>query len=100
LGGANNVSKVKKYSFLTEKGDAIVPPLLCMNQEYISALKSERGYPPVGSSGIWVCLLNKCEISNSYCGAMTRFGIRPCEKIQIIFNSDLKFVSVLSNVDK
>ena len=31
---------------------------------------------------------------------MTRFGIRPCEKIQIIFNSDLKFVSVLSNVDR
>jgi hypothetical protein len=24
------------------KGYAIVPPLLCMNQEYISALKSER----------------------------------------------------------
>jgi hypothetical protein len=24
-------------------------------------------YPPVGSSCIWVCLLNKCEISNSYC---------------------------------
>jgi hypothetical protein len=37
------------------------------------------GYPPVGSSriNIWVCLLNKCEISNSYCRAMTRFGIRP-----------------------
>jgi hypothetical protein len=32
----------KKYCFLTEKGDAIVPPLLCMNQEYISAVKSER----------------------------------------------------------
>ena len=38
------------------------------------------GYPLVGSSYIWVCLLNKCEISNSYCHAMTRFGIRPCEK--------------------
>ena len=58
------------------------------------------GYPPVRSSCIWVCLLHKCEISNSYCRAMTRFGIRPCEKIQIIFNSDLKFVSVLSNVDR
>ena len=55
------------------------------------------GYPPVGSSCIWVCLLNKCEISNSYCWAMTRFGIKPCEKI--IFNSDLKCLSVLSNVD-
>jgi uncharacterized membrane protein len=27
LGGANNVFKVKKYCSLTEKGDAIVPPL-------------------------------------------------------------------------
>jgi hypothetical protein len=57
------------------------------------------GYPPVGSSYIWVCLLNKCEISNSYCRAMTRFGIT-LKKFQIIFNSDLKFVSVLSNVDR
>ena len=56
------------------------------------------GYPPVGSSCIWVCLLNKCEISNSYCRAMMRFGIKPCE--QIIFNSDLKSLSVLSNVDR
>ena len=56
------------------------------------------GYPPVGSSRIWVCLLNKCEISNSYCRAMTRFGIKPCEKN--IFNSDLKCLSVLSNVDR
>jgi hypothetical protein len=40
--GANNVFKVNKYCFLTEKGDAIMPPLLCMNQEYISTLKSER----------------------------------------------------------
>ena len=47
----------------------------------------------------WVCLLNKCEISNCYCRAMTRFGINPCEKNTIIFNSDLKSVSVLSNVD-
>ena len=52
----------------------------------------------MGSSCIWVCLLNKCEISNSYCRAMTRFGIKPCE--QIIFNSDLKCLSVLSNVDR
>jgi hypothetical protein len=29
---------------------------------------------------------------------MTRFGIKPCEKI--IFNSDLKYLSVLSNVDR
>ena len=56
------------------------------------------GYHPVGSSCIWVCLLNKCEISNSYCRAMTRFGMKPCEKI--IFNSDLKCLSVLSNVDR
>ena len=41
LGGANNVFKVEKYCFRQKKGDAIVPPLLCMNQEYISALKSE-----------------------------------------------------------
>jgi hypothetical protein len=53
------------------------------------------GYPPVGSSCIWVCLLNKCEISNIYCRAMTRVGI-----IEIIFNSDLKCLSVLSNVDR
>ena len=33
-----------------------------------------------------------------YCRAMTRFGIKPCEKI--IFNSDLKCLSVLSNVDR
>ena len=38
------------------------------------------GYLPVGTSYIWVCLLNKCEIANSYCRAITRFGIRPCEK--------------------
>jgi hypothetical protein len=38
---ANNVSKVKN-TVLTEKGDAIMPPLLCMNQEYISTVKSER----------------------------------------------------------
>ena len=57
------------------------------------------GYPPgVGSSCIWVCFLNKGEISNSYCRAMTRFGIKPCEKI--IFNSDLKCLSVHSNVDR
>ena len=31
---------------------------------------------------------------------MTRFGIKPCEQIPIIFNSDLKSVSVLSNVDR
>ena len=37
LRGANNVFKGKIY-----KRYAIVPPLLCMNQEYISALKSER----------------------------------------------------------
>ena len=37
LGRTNNVFKAKTY-----KGHAIVPPLLCMNQEYISALKSER----------------------------------------------------------
>jgi hypothetical protein len=43
------------------------------------------GYPPVGSSCIWVCLLNKCEISNGYCHAMTRFGIRPCEQISNYF---------------
>jgi hypothetical protein len=49
----------------------------------------------VGSSCIWVCLLNKCEISNIYCRAMTRVGI-----IEIIFNSDLKCLSVLSNVDR
>jgi hypothetical protein len=48
----------------------------------------------------WVCLLNKCEISNCYCCAMTRFGIKLCEKNTIIFNSDLKSVSVLSNVDR
>ena len=56
------------------------------------------GYPPVGSSRLWVSLLNNCETSNSYCRAMTRFGIKPCEKI--IFNSDLNFLSVLSNVDR
>ena len=27
-----------------------------------------------------VCLLNKCEISNRYYRAMTRFGIKPCHK--------------------
>ena len=54
----------------------------------------------MSSSCIWVCLLNKCEISNSYCQAMMRFGIKPCEKFQIIFNSDLKCLSVLSNVDR
>jgi hypothetical protein len=48
----------------------------------------------------WVCLLNKCEISNCYCCAMTRFGIKLREKNTIIFNSDLKSVSVLSNVDR
>ena len=43
LGGANNVFKVENDCFLTEKkGDAIVPPLLSMNQLYISALKSEH----------------------------------------------------------
>ena len=47
-----------------------------------------------------VCLLNKCEISNCYCHAMTRFGIKQCEQNPIIFNSDLKSVSVLSNVDR
>jgi hypothetical protein len=28
----------------------------------------------------WVCLLGKCEISNGYCRAMTRFGIKLCEQ--------------------
>jgi hypothetical protein len=36
---------------------------------------------------------------NLYCCAMTRFGIKLCEKNTIIFNSDLKSVPVLSNVD-
>jgi hypothetical protein len=31
---------------------------------------------------------------------MTRFGIKPCQKIQINFNSSLKLVSVLSNADR
>jgi hypothetical protein len=31
---------------------------------------------------------------------MTRFGIKQCEQNPIIFNSDLKSVSVLSNVDR
>ena len=52
----------------------------------------------MGSLCIWVRLLNKCEISNSYCLAMTCFGIKPC--VQIIFNSDLNCLSVLSNVDR
>ena len=49
------------------------------------------GYAPMGASCIilWVCLLTKCEISSSYCRAMTRFGIKSCEK-NVIFNSDLK----------
>ena len=37
---------------------------------------------------LWVCLLNKCEISNSYCSAITRFGIKQYNTIN--FNSDLK----------
>jgi len=31
---------------------------------------------------------------------MTRFGIKRVKKIPIIFNSDLKFLTVLSNVDR
>ena len=42
LGGTNNVFKTNNFCFLTEKKDAIVPPLLSMNQDDISALKSER----------------------------------------------------------
>ena len=30
---------------------------------------------------------------------MTRFGLKPCQKNQINFNSNLKLVSVLSNAD-
>ena len=41
---------------------------------------------------LWVCLLNKCEISNSYRRVMTRFGIRQCEKKIVFINSDLIFV--------
>ena len=48
----------------------------------------------------WVCLLNKCEILNCYCRAMTRFGIKRVNKIPFIFNSDLISVSVHSNVDR
>ena len=45
------------------------------------------GYYPVGSSCLWVSLLSKCETSNSYCRAMsmTRFGMKPCEKISNYF---------------
>jgi hypothetical protein len=44
----------------------------------------------------WVCLLNKCEIQ-----PRRVFDIKPCrQKNTIIFNSDLKSVSVLSNVDR
>jgi hypothetical protein len=35
-------SKKRNTVFWQKKWDAIVPPLLCMNQEYISTLKSER----------------------------------------------------------
>ena len=66
--------------------------------EIINTMHVVLGYPPVGSSCIWVCLLNKCDISNSYCQAMACFGIIQCE--QIFFNSDLKCLSVLSNVDR
>jgi len=56
------------------------------------------GYTPVGSS--LVCLLNKCEISNS--------NILPCHDAfwckavwkKNIFNSDIKIFYVLSNVDR
>ena len=49
----------------------------------------------------WVCLLSKCEISNCYCRAMTCFWYKTVRKKNtIIFNSDLKSVSVLSNVDR
>jgi hypothetical protein len=58
------------------------------------------GYPPMGSLWIWVCLPNKCELSNSYCPAMMLFGIKPWEKISNYFQFFLKCVSVLSNVDR
>jgi len=32
--------------------------------------------------------------------AITRFGVKPCEKVQIILNSDLKILSLLSNVER
>ena len=38
----------------------------------------------------WVCLLNKCEISNCYCRAMTRFGIKPCKQKYNYFQFWLK----------
>ena len=50
------------------------------------ALKLALGYHPVGSSWLWVSLLNKCETSNSYCRAMTRFDIKPCGKISNYFH--------------
>ena len=50
--------------------------------------------------------IHYCEIetSNSYCRARTHFGVQQynCvkKKVQIIFNSDLKNSSVVSNVDR
>ena len=40
--GLITFSKQICFCFLTEKVDAIAPYLLCINQLYISALKSER----------------------------------------------------------
>ena len=68
-------------------------------------LRLALGYNPVGLSWLWVGLLNKCETSNSYCRAMTRFGIKPCGKIsnyfqffcQNIFFCTLKILSAPQN---
>jgi len=54
------------------------------------ALRLVHGYHSVGSSWLWVSLLNKCETSNSYCRAMTRFGIKPCWKISNYFQFSVK----------
>ena len=54
------------------------------------ALRLFQVYHSVGSSWLWVSLLNKCETSNSYFPAMTRCGIKPCWKISNYFQFPVK----------
>jgi hypothetical protein len=79
------VFKVENNCFLTEKKGMQLFHLSFVWTNCTSPLSNLNVYPFLVYIVhlpyiLWVCLLNKCEISNCYCRDMTRFDIQPCEQ--------------------